>query len=93
MFPSNQQWHTFVHGALHCCAHILGDLPEQVPEQAGQQRASQVQALVCIVIPVVLIPPAKGHLQQQPDHLHIYKPQDLIGFPGEFRSEYVEVSL
>jgi hypothetical protein len=49
---------TSVHGLLDMVAHVLGQLPEQLPEQAGQEGPTQVQALVGVVIPVILLPPA-----------------------------------
>ena len=54
---------TLVNGSLDGTPHILSDLAEEVPEEAGQQRAPQIQALVGIVIPVILVPPSQGHLR------------------------------
>jgi hypothetical protein len=52
-------------------ADVLGKFPEQLAEQLSQQRAGQVQPLVCIVVPIILVPPPHGH-QQQPLH-HVAK--------------------
>ena len=57
---------TFVHSSLHSAAHVLDDLAEEVPEQACQEGAPQVQALVGVVIPVILIPPAQRYLRSPP---------------------------
>ena len=53
---------TSVHSALHSPSHVLDNLAEEVPEQARQQGAPQIQALVGVMIPVVLISPAQRHL-------------------------------
>ena len=57
---------TLVHSALHSAAHVLDHLAEEVPEQARQEGPSQVQALVGVVIPVILIPPAQRDLRFHP---------------------------
>lgn len=57
-----KQLRTPVYSFLHVCAHIFGELPEELPEEVGQQGSPQIQALVAVVIPVVLLPPAQCHL-------------------------------
>ena len=53
---------TPVDALLDVAAHVLGELAEQLPEQARQQGPPQVQALVRVVVPVILLPPAQRHL-------------------------------
>ncbi len=44
-------------------ADVLCELPEELPEQVCQQWTSQIQALVAVVIPVILVPSAQRNLQ------------------------------
>jgi hypothetical protein len=54
---------------LHVVLDILGELAEQLAEQLREQWAAQVQPLVGIVVPVVVLPPPQRHQQQPVDHV------------------------
>lgn len=64
---------TPVNGFLHMGPDILCELAEELPEQIRKQGAPQVQALVAVVIPVILVPPAQRDLRVVIDSLEILR--------------------
>ena len=56
---------TPVHRFLHMGAHVLRELSEELPEQVCKQWTPQIQALVAVVIPVILVPPAQRDLRAE----------------------------